>query len=221
LFLHDGYDWPSTRKNIEEETKAMRRRLMKLRQMLANGQAHDPSSEETSSLLYNSVYVGLDENVEGMDSDALIAAIDQELEDEYEVASQSSWQTLVPMSAPPTNDQAAKPTKRKILKRSRHPSIEFRLLGVALSLDQYKSTVPYGSRVLCTVENLQILDHIKTSTWKMFLTDMQRDLRGIIRETGSNMVRLELLNVRPVPGNATEEARLRVSMVYVLPNSLG
>jgi autophagy-related protein 2 len=215
VFLHEGYDWPSTRRIIEEETKVMRMKLMKIRQMLASGQAYDPNIDETSALLFNSVYVGLEENVEGMDSGALIAAIDQELEDEYEVASQSSWQTLVPVSSAKPSETAIAQSKRRSLKRSRNPSIEFRLAGLALSFDHYRPMEAFASRTLCTVRDLQIFDHIKTSTWKMFLTELRRDLRGIVRETGSNMVRLELRNVRPVPQNPAEETRLRVRITML------
>jgi autophagy-related protein 2 len=210
VLLYDGYDWRGTRKTIEEETRAMRRRLAKIRQMLASGQAFDPSVEDTSALLYNSVYVGLEDDIEGMDRDALIAVIDEELEDDFEVASQSSWQTLVPTAA--TKVGTSKPgTKRWRLTRSRNPSIEFRLMGLALAFDQYKLDEPFASRTLASVRDVQILDHIKTSTWKMFLTDLHTDLRGIVRESDSDMVRLEIRNVRPVLGNPAEEARLRVS----------
>jgi autophagy-related protein 2 len=194
----------------------MRRRLTKIRQMLANGQTPEPGSDETSALLFNSIYVGLEDNMEGLDTGALIAAIDQELEDEYEVASQSSWQTLVPASSvKPAEaiETAGSRSKRRSLKRSRNASIEFRLTGLAVSFDQYRPTEPFASRLLCTVQDMQILDHIKTSTWKMFLTELRKDLRGIVRETGSNMVRLELRNVRPIPDNASEESRLRVSIL--------
>jgi autophagy-related protein 2 len=213
VFLYDGYDWWATRKTIEDETRALRRRLAKIRQMLASGQHFDPSVEDTSALLYNSVYVGLEDDIEGMDRDALIAVIDEELEDDFEATSQSSWQTLVPTTS--TQIGNTKRTKRKRLTRSRNPSIEFRLIGLSIGFDQYKSEEPFASRTLVTVRDLQILDHIKTSTWKMFLTEMRADLRGLVRETGSDMVRIEIRNVRPVPGHPTQEARLRVSALNV------
>jgi autophagy-related protein 2 len=65
-----------------------------------------------------------------------------------------------------------------------------------------------------TVRNLEILDHIKTSTWQKFLTELRSDSRGNIRETDSNMVRVELRTVRPVQNHPSEEARLRVSNCF-------
>lgn len=65
------------------------------------------------------------------------------------------------------------------------------------------------------MEDVEIFDHIKTSTWKKFLTSSRSDSRGNIRETGSNMVRVELRTVHPVPNHPSEEARLRVGLSYL------
>jgi autophagy-related protein 2 len=61
-----------------------------------------------------------------------------------------------------------------------------------------------------TVRDFEILDHIKTSTWRAFLTEMRSDSRGNVRESGSNMVQVELRDVKPIPGNPSVESRLRV-----------
>jgi len=74
----------------------------------------------------------------------------------------------------------------------------------------------YVSRTFATIKDVEILDHVKTSTWRKFLTALRSDSRGNIRETGSNMVRIELCSVHPVPGNTSEETRLRVSYVTSL-----
>jgi autophagy-related protein 2 len=82
--LHEGYDWIRTRRAIEEEIKAVRRRLAKIRQLLASGQKADESLDkgETGSTLFNSVYIGLDQNQDGLDDPAaLLAAIDEQLAD--------------------------------------------------------------------------------------------------------------------------------------------
>lgn len=190
----------------------MRRRLAKIKQMLANGQAYDPAVEDTSALLFNSVYVGLEEDAEALEPDALMAAIDDVLDEEDDdLATESSWQSLRPQGVGVQGKKPGKLPKSKRLTRSRRPAMEFRLLGINADFDKYHPDEPYASRTFVAVRDVEILDHIKTSTWKMFLTEMRSDLRGNVRETASNMVRVELRNVRPVPGNPTEEARLRVS----------
>ncbi|KAF7338239.1 GP-PDE domain-containing protein [Mycena venus] len=213
LFLYDGYDWTRTRKTIEEEVKEMRRRLAKIRQLVAGGQAQDPSFEETSTVLFNSVYIGLDQDVDELEPAALIAAIDEELKEDFDTISQSSWQSLRPSTGTTKPRARSAKVHGKRLTRSKAPSIEFQLMGVEAEVDQYRADEPLVSRTFATVKDLQILDHIKTSTWNKFLTGLRSDSRGNVRETDSNMVRVELRSVRPVPGHPSEEARLRAKIL--------
>lgn len=193
----------------------MRRRLARIRQLIASGQTPDPSVEETNTLLFNSVYIGLEHNVDELDNGALIEAIDKELEDDAETVSVSSWQSFKPSRMSPGNPEGRAERSRKILTRSKGPSIEFRLQGLEAEFDNYRSHSSMASRTLVTVQDVEILDHIKTSTWSKFLTSLRTDSRGNIRETGSNMVRVELQKVYPVEGNSTEEARLKVSWSFI------
>ncbi|KAI0065395.1 hypothetical protein BV25DRAFT_1821795 [Artomyces pyxidatus] len=212
LFLYEGYDWASTRRNIEHEVKEMKRRLAKIRQLVANGQTLDPEVDETSTLLYNSIYVGLGQDADEMEPKALIAAIDEELKDDIETESVSSWQSLQPpLPGKPTPPPVRLHGQR--LTRARGPSIEFRLLGLGAEVEQYLPDEDFVSRTFATVKDVEILDHVKTSTWRKFLTALRSDSRGNVRETGSNMVRIELRTVRPVPGNPEEEARLKAKIL--------
>lgn len=216
VFLYDGYDWARTRRIIEEKAKEMRRRLARIRQLVANGQTPDPSVEETNTLLFNSVYIGIEHNIDEVEPAALMAEIDEELNEGSETASQSSWQSFKPQhfspGSPRSTDQEARKARRK-LTRSRGPCIEFRLQGLSAEVDNYRSHPSTASRTLATIVDLEILDHIKTSTWSKFLTSLRTDSRGNIRETDSNMVRVELRQVYPVAGNPAEESRLRVSVL--------
>ncbi|KAF6765267.1 hypothetical protein DFP72DRAFT_870567 [Ephemerocybe angulata] len=213
LLLYDGYDWPRTRRTIEEEVKEMRKRLAKIRQLVASGQTQEPIPEDTSALLFNSVYIGLHQDVDATEPEALIAAIDEELRDDFEVGSQSSWQTL---QHPISTTTAPRPSVRihgKRLTRARGPSMEFCLSGLNAELNKYGGTSVVVSRTFATVRDLEILDHIKTSTWKKFLTALRSDSKGNIRETGANMVRIELHSVRPSLEHTSEEARLRAKIL--------
>ncbi|KAL1733122.1 hypothetical protein EV714DRAFT_282136 [Schizophyllum commune] len=213
LFLYDGYDWARTRKTIEQEVKEMRKRLAKIRQLVANGQTQETDSDDVSAVLFNSVHIGLDEDFDALEPGALIAAIDEELREDPETASQSSWQSL---RAPGPSGKPRQKSVRvhgKRLTRAKGPSIEFRLQGVHADVDQFRPGEDMVSRTFATVRDLEILDHIKTSTWKKFLTELRSDARGNVRETDSNMVRIELRMVQPVKGNSAEEARLRAKIL--------
>ncbi|KZT70159.1 hypothetical protein DAEQUDRAFT_226544 [Daedalea quercina L-15889] len=216
LLLYDGYDWVRTRRIIEEEQKEMRKKLAKIRQLVASGQTPDPSVEETNTLLFNSVYIGLEHNVDELEPGALIAAIDEELNEELETASQSSWQSLKPQTvhnSPGKSTVGQGRSRRKRLSRSKGPNIEFQFMGLNAEVDRYAPRSDLISRTLVTIEDVEILDHIKTSTWKKFLTSLRSDSRGNIRETGSNMVRVEVRTLHPVPDHPSEEARLRAKIL--------
>ncbi|KAF7304826.1 GP-PDE domain-containing protein [Mycena kentingensis (nom. inval.)] len=213
LLLYDGYDWARTRRTIEEEVKQMRRRLAKIRQLVAGGQTQDPAlEEETGALLFNSVYIGLDQDVDELEPAALIAAIDEELRDDLETASQSSWQSLRPTAGAPPRSRSTK-VHGKRLSRAKAPSIEFQFMGLEAEVDQYLPDGPVASRSFATIKDLEILDRMGTSTWNKFLSELRSDSRGNIRETESNMVRVELRSVRPIPGLPAEEARLRAKIL--------
>ncbi|TFK42519.1 hypothetical protein BDQ12DRAFT_703030 [Crucibulum laeve] len=212
LHLYDGYDWAKTRKTIEEEVREMRRRLAKIRQLVASGQVQDPSVEDTSAVLFNSVYIGLEQDVDTLEPGALIAAIDEELKEDFDTASQSSWQSLRPTTTGKSRTRPVRMHGRR-LTRSKGPSIDFCLLGTTAAVDQYGPEESLVSRTFVTVTDLEILDHIKSSTWKKFLTALRSDSRGNIRESESDMVKIELRNVRPVPGHPSEEARLKAKIL--------
>ncbi|CAA7271644.1 unnamed protein product [Cyclocybe aegerita] len=210
LFLYDGYDWAKTRKTIEEEVKEMRKRLAKIRQLVANGHMQDPSFEDTNAVLFNSIHIGLEEDEDALGEPAtLIAAIDRELKDDTETA---SWQSFPAFSAGKPRAPSVK-VHGKRLSRAKSSSMEFCLSGICAEFDQYQPNDPLVSRTFVTIRDLEILDHIKTSTWKKFLTELRSDSRGNIRETDSNMVRIELRGVRPVPGHSSEEARLKAKIL--------
>ncbi|KAH7341314.1 hypothetical protein B0J17DRAFT_593970 [Rhizoctonia solani] len=218
--LHDGYDWEKTRVAIEQGRKVVRRRLEKIRQLLASGQAPDESVEETHAVLFNSIYIGLQQDLEDMEPDAMIAAIDQELADDGgDTATVSSWQTLAGGSGtrPAHKRQSSKATNKKSrrLTRSRGPRIEIVLKGLSASVSRFGPDEGTAMRALVTVKDLEILDHIKTSTWNAFLTSMAADSRGNVRETGSNMVRAEFSIVRPIANASVEEGRLKAKILPI------
>lgn len=214
ILLHDGYDWQRTRKTIEDEIKSVRRKLERIRQLLASGQTADESIENTRSVLFNSVYIGLDQSQQ-MDHAALIAAIDEELgELGNDASSVSSWQTDFPAGHPGATARGTsrKPRLRgKKLVRSKKPQIEIALERLKAEVDLFPAMSSTASKIHVTVGAMEILDHIKTSTWKKFLTEMKADGRGNVRETGADMVRVELVGVRPSLPSLEEEYRLRVS----------
>lgn len=212
VLLYDGYDWGRTKKAIQTQIKNVKRRLAKIRQLLASGQTCDPDSDDLNTTLFNSVYVGLDQDVSELEGDELAAAIDEELNDASEYGSESSWQSFRKRPVvEPKGEKRPSSLSTRNLDRSRSPSIEFSVQGLSAAFDQYLPNQPLVSKVLVTIRDFEILDHIRTSTWSKFLTAMLKDSRGNVRESESNMVKVELQTLQPVRGRSEQEARLRVS----------
>ena len=57
------------------------------------------------------------------------------------------------------------------------------------------------------VQDLEIFDHLPTSTWRKFATYMQDAGE---RESGTGMVHIEILHVKPVPDLPVTEIILKV-----------
>jgi autophagy-related protein 2 len=58
------------------------------------------------------------------------------------------------------------------------------------------------------IKDLEIYDHVPTSTWKKFATYMHEAGE---KESGTSMVHLEILTVKPIPELAASEIVLKVS----------
>lgn len=209
----------------------MRRRLEKIRQLLADGQTPDATAEHASVLMFGSHQLGLPPGANEMTPKDLLAAIDEELDQEErdEIASTaaSSWQTF-PAGGSRTNPAPARRPKaavvgkgRKRLTRSKAFAIEINVRGVDASFDSYsptalpsKSSVTSqpGSKVKVDVSSFEILDNIKTSTWRKFLTEMRPSDGGLVRASGSPMAKLEINTMRPVArvDSAQEEINMKV-----------
>ncbi|GAA6042716.1 hypothetical protein JCM8097_005543 [Rhodosporidiobolus ruineniae] len=244
IHLHEGYDWSTTRKAIEEEAKAVRRRLEKIRQLLASGQTPEVTAENApSTLLFGSLQLGLPPGASDLPPKELLAAINNELDDSPDsdaASTTSSWQTFPDGgAAPSTSSRRPAPAvvgkARKKLTRSRAYAIEFNLRGLSASLDVYPPVPPsanLGASLLYTslllpstrsqlstklsanVAALDILDNIKTSTWRKFLTELRPSDGGLVRPTGASMAKLEVSTVRPVGGvkDAREEILLKIKV---------
>jgi autophagy-related protein 2 len=62
------------------------------------------------------------------------------------------------------------------------------------------------------VKDFEIYDHVPTSTWKKFATYMREAGE---KESGTSMVHLEILTVKPVPELAASEIVLKVCYAII------
>lgn len=209
--LFDGYDWARTRDVIakavhEVEAKAYERRARR------DDAAYDFEDEETEvgDFLFNSIYISIPTN---QDPAGLAGAINHGINDnatETESVAPTTV-TSTTMRAAGGSHRAARGAKKLKLNRSKRHKITFELKGVNVDL----ITFPPGSgetqsTVDVRVRDLDIFDHVPTSTWKKFAT---YDQDAGERELGASMVHLELINVKPVPDLAASEIVLKAKVL--------
>ncbi|KAA8564905.1 hypothetical protein EYC84_010675 [Monilinia fructicola] len=208
--LFDGYDWQATRDAIskavqEVETKATEKRARNERRPTFEQDIDDDEDTEIGDFLFNSIWVGIPNN---RDPRELAAAINQELNDN---ATETESIATTNYTVTPSRQGSGRKPKKLRLHRSKHHKITFELRGVSVDL----VTFPPGSgetqsSVNVRVHDLEVFDHIPTSTWRKFATYMQDAGE---REKGSDMVHIEILNVKPVSKLNASEIVLQVTIL--------
>lgn len=207
--LYDGYDWQRTRDKIRKavsdvENKASEHMTSKEKKTLG-----DKEREEESVIgdcLFNSIYIGIPANREPVDVTKEITRNIDSLTSENE-----SPPTSIASGTPRSQSPLRSPSSRRDrFARSKHHKIAFELKGIFAELTVFSPPLKeIQSSVNIRVQDVEIFDHLPTSTWKKFATYMQDAGE---RESGTSMVDVEILNVKPVPDLAASEIILKVGM---------
>ncbi|RDA94287.1 hypothetical protein CP533_0578 [Ophiocordyceps camponoti-saundersi (nom. inval.)] len=240
--LYDGYDWSRTRDVIAQavedvEAKATERQQQRLRQQttilggLDNYEEQMEEEETIGDFLFNSIYIGIPMNRDPRELTREINAGLNQGDDGDTVTetesvattTASSTRTAVLRQHPPAQQGRHGRRRRLRLNRSRRHKISFELRGVNADIIAYPSSSPVSvaattarggqetlSSIDVRVQALDIFDNVPTSTWKKFATYDQDQGE---REMGTNMVHLELLNVRPIPDLAASEIVMRATVL--------
>lgn len=236
ISFFEGYDFDSTRTYIKSTVKATRRKLEKIKQLLAEGQVPEQTIEEVADPLLQSVFLpsrsimrtrgkvenhDLQDTIEEMDTLTRIVAFDDELDqdDEYESDSLLAWEALPDRPAAPRRGSSSssriplsRPSRSNRLSRPRSPAIDIHLSGIGVDLHAFPEESSLASRVLVQIKDVSIVDNIKTSTWNKFLTELRPRDGGITRPTGSPMVRVVLRMLRSGETGGNGEADLSVKV---------
>ncbi|KAI0892220.1 hypothetical protein F4806DRAFT_240690 [Annulohypoxylon nitens] len=209
--LFDGYDWNRTREVISKavydiETTAIERQSRHDRARMNTDMEVVEEETVIGDFLFNSIYIGIPANQNPRD---LTQAINQELND---AATETESIATTAMTITPSRQGNAYRTKKKLkLNRSKRHKITFELKGVNVDLVTFPpDSGETQSSVDVRVKDLDIFDHVPTSTWKKFAT---YDQDAGEREMGSNMVHLEILNVKPVAELAASEIVLKATLL--------
>jgi autophagy-related protein 2 len=169
-----------------------------------------PTAEEEEEsvigdFLFNSIYIGIPAN---KDPRELHREINRDIDDL--TSETGSYATTTTVTGATSRQGRPTSTREKKLRlhRSKHHKMTFELRGVCADLVVFPpGSEETQSSLDVRVKDLEIYDHVPTSTWKKFATYMHEAGE---RESGTSMVHIELLTVKPVPELAASEIVLKV-----------
>ena len=207
--LFDGYDWQQTRDTINQAVAVVEEKAMEKRSKRDKRQSVDPEEENSviGDFLFNSIYIGIPAN---RDPKELGRQISRNIDD---LASETESSATSRESDSPSQPSHGHYSKRKVrLRRSKYHKLTFELKGASADMVMFPpQSGETQSSVDIRVQDLEIFDHVPTSTWKKFATYMHGTSE---RESGTSMIHLEILNVKPVPDLAASEIILKVSYLW-------
>ncbi|KAL4932094.1 putative autophagy regulatory protein Atg2 [Aspergillus undulatus] len=205
--LFDGYDWQRTRDTISQAVKNVEKKAAERR---ANGRGSPGFEEEEEDVigdcLFNSVYIGIPAN---RDPSELRDGINRNIDDV--ISETGSYATTSTATTIRRNTSPGVKRKKLRLSRSKAHKMTFELKRICADLVVFP---PNSGETLNSldirVDELVVFDHIPTSTWKKFATYMREAGE---KETGTSMVHLEILTVKPVSELAASELILKVTVL--------
>ena len=205
--LYDGYDWWRTRDTISKSVKSLQTRAAERRARATNRRLSREMEEEMEptidDFLFNSVYIEIPSNKDPRD---LTGDINRNIDGLSETGSYATTSTITGAS---TQDGVSRREKLR-LARSQHHKMTIELKGVSADVVVFPANSgETQSSIDVRIHDLEIFDHMPTSTWRKFATYMH-DMGE--REIGTSMVHVEVLNVKPVADLAASEIILKVSV---------
>ncbi|KAF2820535.1 hypothetical protein CC86DRAFT_114460 [Ophiobolus disseminans] len=205
--LYDGYDWPRTHNAISQAVDDVEARAEERRQRARDGDEDDDFVEE--DFLFNSVWIGVPVKEE---KGALARRINQDIDDLASETGSYAASTATRSTGATARPRSSGKSKRRLkLDRSKHKKVAFSLMGVAVDLIVFP---PNSGETINSVDvrvrDLEIFDHVPTSTWKKFLTC---SIDPGAREMNKPMVNLDLVTVKPVTDLAASELVIKVTVL--------
>jgi autophagy-related protein 2 len=208
--LFDGYDWQRTRDTISKAVKDVEMKAAERRAKTSNRLSPEDDEEESviGDFLFNSIYIGIPAN---KDPRELSRAINHDIDDMASETGSYITSTTVTGYTSHQNRPSSTRGKRLRLSRSKHHKMTFELKGISADFVVFPPDAgETQSTIDVRVNDLEIFDHIPTSTWKKFATYMND---AGVRESGTSMVHLEIINVKPVAELAASEIVLKVCLI--------
>ncbi|KAF2853497.1 hypothetical protein T440DRAFT_515630 [Plenodomus tracheiphilus IPT5] len=205
--LYDGYDWPRTRNIISQAVDDVEARAEERRQQARDEEDDDDFVEE--DFLFNSVWIGVPVKDE---KGALARRINHDIDDLVSETGSYATSTATRSTGATARPRSSTKSRRRLkLERSKHKKIAFSIMGVAVDLIIFPpNSGETISSVDVRVRDLEVFDHVPTSTWKKFVTCA---VDPAARELNRPMINLELVTVKPVTDLAASELVIKVTVL--------
>ncbi|KAI9932683.1 hypothetical protein ASPWEDRAFT_166338 [Aspergillus wentii DTO 134E9] len=209
--LFDGYDWQRTRDTISKAVKEVEKKATERRARTGSRASPGVEDEEESVIgdcLFNSIYIGIPAH---KDPRELRNDINRNIDDLVSETGSYATTTTVTGATPRQGQSPSYRGKRLRLSRSKYHKMTFELKGICADFVVFPpDSGETQSSLDVRVNDLEIFDHVPTSTWKKFATYMHEMGE---KESGTSMVHLEVLTVRPVPDLAASEIVLKATLL--------
>ncbi|KAI1668077.1 Autophagy regulatory protein Atg2 [Pyrenophora tritici-repentis] len=206
--LYDGYDWPRTRSVISQAVDDVEARAEERRRK-ARDEEDDDDNWVEEDFLFNSVWIGVPIKDE---KGALARRINHDIDDLASETGSYATTTATRSTGATSRPRGTTRSKRRLkLERSKHKKIAFSLMGVAVDLIVFPpDSGETINSINVRVQDLEVFDHVPTSTWKKFVTCAVNPLdRELIRP----MINLEIVTVKPVTDLAASELVIKVNVL--------
>lgn len=205
FLLYPGYDWQRSRTFVRGKAKKVRKRLLKIKQLLAEGQTPDDRVAAAADTLMQSVHLTLPESSAALDPDEFLHIMHDQLGDDDD-------DVLESRSSRPASASASRTRAAGQLERSSKPALTIELKAAQVELRLPISQDSLVSRLIVRAKSVNIHDHMQTSTWRTFLAELLPDNAYQPVDPDAKMLHLQLDMVKSASAGSAPEARLKVKL---------
>lgn len=202
--LYSGYDWASSREYVRSKASRVRRRLLKIKQLLAQGYAPAETVPDAAEDLMRSVHLPLPADLSGIQADGFLHIVHENVGWEEEAsASGNKAPTLRPQSK---------------LARAAQPALRISIRGARGVYHAYHIPDPVtgrGSRAEVHLAHVDIMDEMPTSTWRTFMTAMAPEDPRVRRDADKAQVVLRVDGFPPTTGGEGDEFEVTAQVAPV------
>ncbi|KAI9001725.1 hypothetical protein BC832DRAFT_594012 [Gaertneriomyces semiglobifer] len=217
--IYDGYDWARTRATFLEVARKLSNTSAQGKESSVGQDGDDRSDnggdpDEYSALAFASSFPP---TLYGFHTTDGFPGLELDRDDTASVQSYASGFSAKSRDSNPATrnvKQRRGPITSQDLQRSRSSQMIIKAYRANVELDMYSATCLTNWRLTSTIGDVEIIDNVRTSRWRKFLSYLRPAGDELPRETSSSMVTFHLSSVRPSPG-AADELRLKLQLLPI------